>query len=398
MTTPNTADSITMLSELGRRVEEVWQAQMRVEDASEFLRRHKGCLNEHQYPGKLETAGTDRKRVQQIVATQRRLRCSYLSGRLAVQCACQQLVTQRVSLARFIRYVTDAFGGITADLSINLLLSRCLDAVSRSRKAHDEAQKRRQVAAHTDLTEGNGRISILHAYDRLCASGISGQEPEGHPTDFAMMAIPLTGVYLGETPDAAVELNDRLVGLTESADDMVRCSDFYPRHSNYSMSKRDLNERQYADRLQAALFGDDGSSADLLKQQQREKRAEFLWFGFEVTEMYARLRKVTAELAELGAALKLEIENGQTGDTYRTVAKNNVIAAAAVCGALNTMARNWDDELNATTHLRLIGENSSRELLAAELAGELPRGNTEYPDAVERRGYEFGPVDRDGGL
>lgn len=365
-----------LLAELSAAEQEFNLAVAAVEKAATFLGSWKGRLNEHQFVQKLEAASADPARAATVIEEQHRLRCSYMSGRLALFCSTSQLSTGLHSRDKLVRTIMKMVATIAhlKGHERDLLTARAFETAQRSNIAFGEIIAKRDREQHKDLTEGRGVDSVKHLYAKLCDKGTSGMEQDARQMTIVEMAlIPFAWADLREFYRApGRKANDELVEAANAAVELLSSEEYRQAWNGYHSSKSRLNEPQYATRLQQALTCTPPNTAavDVIKNQQRYARIDFITLRANVTELYRRLGELVTAIEEKVEALKQHIaDDTMGGDNQKLVAMNNVIAASAVATKIKRMAERWNGELEETETSRQTAEGSLveafRQLISA---------------------------------
>ncbi len=340
-----------------------------------FLVNHKGRLNEHQFTAKLEAASGDPGRARDVIDAQDRLRCSYVSGLLAVHCAFGRLCTGlrgRDKLVRTIMKLVATINNIKdSAVERNRLATRCLTVALRSNTLHQDALERMDKVSRRDLTDGRAATSLRKVFGAICGGTPNIMRPDRRePNNFAMFLVPLTRVDLNEYQRGfrdGIEINDKLVTAAGSAASLVTLAEEPHRRNwdGYFAAKSNLNEPQYSARLQALLTPSDGTDNSAavteLSFSQQQKRIEFITLRVAVTEMLDRLDRLVPEIRALIEELKAQVAGAASDNdapTCRLVAINNIVAADAILHSIDILKSRWDAELDGTTETAELAEKS----------------------------------------
>lgn len=356
MTTQKKHDIKGLLAELSLAEQEFNKAAALVKTAVDGVWRYKGSLNEQQFVKKLENAAGLPNRVDEVIRAQDKIRCSYQSARLALLCAVSELtggLRGRDKLLRTIMKLVATMPHVTPD-ERNLLGTTVIWAIHDSNQVFEESMRIQNREEENDLTTGKGRDALVKAYERLWAEGKSGQEVEpGYWTTFSMLRITMRRTGLSEPRFAGEEASDKLVELAGAAVAIFDGARHRPDSSMYHNCKGQLNEPQYASRLEQAVTGDNPAAVGVIKNQQVYKRIEFLTHQQAYAAMVAELEDLAVQMRDLQQKLKPVVANAADG-TYRLVAMNNVVAAAAICTQIDAFAQMWKEELVNTHENRVV--------------------------------------------
>ncbi|MBY0359770.1 MAG: hypothetical protein K2W82_17340 [Candidatus Obscuribacterales bacterium] len=240
-----------------------------VEKAKSALERYnkaKGCLNEHQYEGKLLAARKESaEKLAKVIADQQRNRAWYEAARINLLLATRKLDSKYKMLNALLQLIKEMVSDTPEwhTIAFNALLLRSEFTSLRPRIANH---------LNEDLSEGQGREALRKTFAAACANEPTGFEFDLKNPESAVFYpvadidyIKLHCIY--ECPQSIDRLRKamlRLNGFPQSEEIL------------FNLAKRHLNEPQYRQRLESLLQGDDQAQVETLTCQQAQLRYSYV--------------------------------------------------------------------------------------------------------------------------
>lgn len=354
-----------LLTELDGAQQEYLGVLEDLRSAMGFFQYYKGSLNEHQFATMLEKVSHDHAQAAKLIDRQQRLRCNYQMGLVAMVAAVGRLQMGGRGQGRFASIVSKI--GITIDklgddFNRHLLGSKALHAAQGTNQVYDDLWARYCKAVEgADISHGQPVQSLQEVYAKVCAGDFSGVEfntkqPLESTVHFALLQ-RMSQPQWGEAE------NDRLARAGRSIMGCLAENRQAKLWEEYRHEKAELNETQYSRRLQEAITNGCQHTVDSLKQQQRQKRINFLVSLSALGEYYQTLVEMLQEVTEAVSALKRHLRE-RKDRSYAPVQTmmSNVIAAATIYEHIRQLLKRWGEELEKTRELRSSAQNSLEEV------------------------------------
>lgn len=418
-----------LLAEITTAQAEMVQASVLHNAARLAFGNAKTALNEPQFTQRLEAVATDPAAAQELMAAQQNRRAAYKAAHLALSFALTRLLRKRDQFHRTLMKLVDSVRHIEDIEMRDWLASQCVEQMLCSQAWNDDvmrhfAKERDDHSKELDLSEAllttfadwrkqqwqvhsaslSGGAKTMR-YRRTYQEQTSPQKQIGSASN---RGIPLQFVPLGECGmpetnrynhliDPLIALAEQAQALTaESAVDSDRRSTTTLRmHLDmYPSLKASLNEKQYSQRLQAAITSGAQNQVAALKSQQQQKRSELFNVRLKLTrQLYLAqscARDLMAQAYDLVSALDARAEADvcrlSQNDDIDLAVITNILAAHEVARSVFAYAEMWQEELKSTEPIGNLTRDSLYETMSA-LAAKPPYSNIRWAYSREGKVY-----------
>ncbi|MDZ4837361.1 MAG: hypothetical protein SGJ27_26545 [Candidatus Melainabacteria bacterium] len=337
----------------------------RMADVQEFLNTHKAALDEHKVRGRIAAAADTRENLQRVVDQVTRLRCSHQSGRLALFLSFSQLRKARLVAAKQVTKIVATMPHIADFCDRNDLGGLTLTRARQCEQAFQAASARHDSSVDHDPTTGSSRVGLETSFQRFLKDGSNSQAPDAERhANFVMLLIPIKHADINEWQLIGADLNDELVAAGNSALTCLQSEHYRSNWNQYFVAKDRLGEPQYAQRLLSAMAVS-AEAVAVLKNQQADKRVEFLSYRVAVTRALQEVAALETRLSSLVGRLAPCVDkNDAKVPISKLVAMNNVLAGDAIARGLRLLEDKWKAELVATADIAEVAQHSLCDELA----------------------------------
>lgn len=389
----------------------------------------KTALNEPQFTQRLEAVANDLVAAQELIAAQQKRRTSYKGAHLAVSFALTRLLRKRDQFHRTLLKLVDSVRHIEDIEMRDWLASQCVEQMLNAHAFNDDvmrqfAKERDDHSKEPDLSEAllaafaDWREQQWQVQSALIACGpktrryIRFYQDKTGPEKLSSLnavpanrGIPLQFVPLSDCgmPEANRynHLVDPLIALAEEAQSLTavytvdtRGTALGNHFSTYTTAKACLNEKQYSQRLQAAITSGDQSSIDSLKTQQQQRRSQLFNARLKLTRQLYLAQNCASNLmakayelvSAMDARAEADICQLSKNDDIDMAVITNILAAHEVARSVFAYAAWWQEELNTTEPIGDLTRDSLYETMAA-LAAKPPYSNIRWSYSREGKVY-----------
>lgn len=418
-----------LLAEIASARDEMVQASTLHNSARIWFSNAKTWLNEPQFTQRLEVVAHDPAAAQELIEAQQKRRASYKGAHLALSFALTRLLRKRDQFHRTLMKLVDSVRHIEDIEMRDWLASQCVEQMLNAHAWNDDvmrhfAKERDDHSKELDLSEAllsafadwrkqqwqvqSARIACGAKTMRYIRFYQDKTGPKQGSSSAANRGTPLQFVPLGECgmpeTNRYNHLVDPLIALAEQAQALTAESDVDSDRrltttlrmylDSYTSLKASLNEKQYSQRLQAAITSGDQSSIDSLKTQQQQKRSELFNVRLKLTrQLYLAqncARELMAKAYELVRAMDARAEADicrlSQNDDIDLAVITNILAAHEVARSVFAYAEKWQDELNTTEPIGNLTREGLYETMAA-LAAKPPYSNIRWAYSREGKVY-----------
>ena len=421
-----------LLAEITSSRAEMGQASTLHDSARIWFNNAKSCLNEPQFTQRLEAAANDQAAAKELIAAQQKRRASYRGAHLALSFAHTRLLRKRDQFQRTLMKLVDSVPHIEDIEMRDWLASQCVEQMLNAHAWNDEvmrhfAKERDDHSQELDLSEAllaafaDWRAQEWQVRSALIACGAKTrryirfyQGKTGPEKLSRLNAVPSNrGISLQFVPldECGMPEANRynhliapLIALAEQAQSLTAESDVASGRrgattlrmhlDSYTTLKACLNEKQYSQRLQAAITSGDQGSIDSLKTQQQQKRSELFNVRLKLTRQLYLAQNCASELmakayelvSAMDARAEADICQLSQNDDIDMAVITNILAAHEVARSVFAYAAWWQEELNTTEPIGDLTRDSLYETMAA-LAAKPPYSNIRWAYGREGKVY-----------
>ncbi|MFA7341385.1 MAG: hypothetical protein WC028_31675 [Candidatus Obscuribacterales bacterium] len=418
-----------LLAEIANARAEMGQASVLHSAARQGFNNAKTTLNEPQFTQRLEAVANDLVAAQELIAAQQKRRASYKGAHLALSFAFTRLLRKRDQFQRTLMKLVDSVPHIEDIEMRDWLASQCVEQMLNAHAFNDDvmrqfAKERGDCSKEPDLSDAllaafaQWREQQWQVQSALIACGPKArryirfyQDKTGPEKLSSLNAVPANrGIPLQfitisdcgrQEANRYNHLVEPLMALAEQAQSLTAVYTVDSRgttlgnlFSTYTTVKAGLNEKQYSQRLQAAITSGDQSSIDSLKTHQQQKRSQLFNVRLSLTRQLYLAQNCASDLMakayELVSALDARAEADICGlsknDDLDMAVITNILAAHEVARSVFAYAAWWQEELNTTEPIGDLTRDSLYETMAA-MAAKPPYSNIRWAYSREGKVY-----------
>lgn len=342
--------------------------------------KHKGRVNEHQFPGLLETAMAtgDTQRARELSKRQSALRAAFAMSRTALVQSLHVLNRARDQFSRTVMKTRGALTFCTDPHMASALAGDLLMYVEQAKAINDKFIERSQRESNSDTTEGAAWQALRNLYREVADSrALGGMRNHSVETD-GIFAISFPH---SERQHPLADINARLVAGLEKLQRGAKYHEIWGWSShlnpldwektlaNYRQLKANLSETRYASEMERALAsGCSGASVHMIAIQN-SKRGKLAQARRQILNLLSDAADAANELGVVfHDLLKMDVEELKYDKTDvhnqlpHDIVVCNVVLADALCKRVCALCSEWEKEQRDTAEQ---AQAASKSLLSS---------------------------------